>query len=111
MGFSHLGAALSILLMNFIVILSLVIAWQLGASDNVQFYVVIIMGLLFTAVFYKFMKAQQFGGVRDKDGYPIGTKLWHKACKIGEESQVERARAWRILRYLMDKPMMLNVKL
>ena len=111
MGFSHLGAAMSILLMNFIVILSLVIAWQLGASDNVQFYVVFIMGLLFTAVFYKFMKTQQFGGVRDKDGYPIGTKLWHKACKIGEESQVERARAWRILRYLMDKPMMLNVKL
>ena len=91
--------------------LSFVIDLLLGASDYFQLYVVIITGLLFTVVFYKFMKAQQCGGVRDKDGYPIGTKLWHKACKIGEESQVERARAWRILRYLMDKPMMLNVKL
>jgi len=101
-----LGAALSILLLNVFVIVVLIVAWQCGASIDVQFWTVMALGIIVTFGFYKFMKIQQGGGEKDEEGYPKGTRLWHVVCKIGDISQLERTRIWRILRYYMDGQMM-----
>ena len=103
MGFSHLGAALTILSMNLIVILVWFLTWRLGASLDVQAYVVIGLGILMTFVFYKVMKVQQNSGPLDEEGFPQGTRLWHQACYLGTFSHREDNRLWRFLRWLMDK--------
>lgn len=106
MGFSHLGAALFILLMNFLVVIIFLVTWKLGASIDIQTYVVIAVGLLVTFGFYKFMKIQQNSGQVDEEGYPQGTALWHKMCDLGKLTHRENKRTWRMLQWLMDVPLM-----
>lgn len=106
MGFSHLGAALFILMINTSVVLIWLLAWKLGASVDIQFYIVVALGFLVTFGFYKFMKVQQNGGPVDEEGYPQGSWLWHSMRKMGNWTHREDKRSWRILRYLMDGPFM-----
>lgn len=106
MGFSHLGAALFILFINTIVVGLFWLSWKLGASIDVQTYVAIGLGLLVTFGFYKYMKVQQNGGPEDEEGYPQGTALWQIMCKLGGKTHKEDNRAWRILRYWMDGPLL-----
>ena len=103
MGFSHLGAAFSILLMNLIVLLAWLAVWLLGGSIDVQTYVVLALATLLTFGFYKLMKNQQNGGPLDEEGYPQGTCLWHWMCRLGHWSHREKGRVWRFLRWLMDR--------
>lgn len=103
MGFSHLGAAASILTLNLVVVLAWLVSWVLGASIDMQTYVVLALSVLVTFVFYKVMKAQQNGGPVDDEGYPQGTALWHTMCKLGVMSHREKGRVWRNLRWLMDR--------
>jgi hypothetical protein len=70
MGFSHLGAALSILIVNLTIVCLWLTSWLLGASVNLQTHIVLALGVLATFVFYKVMKAQQNSGPLDEDGYP-----------------------------------------
>jgi len=102
MGFSHLGAAFAILMMNMMIVVLWLLSWLLGASIDVQSYVSIGLSVLATFVFYSFMKKQQNSGPLDEDGYPQGTALWHWCCHLGELSHFEKGRAWRSLRCLMD---------
>ena len=102
MGFSHLGAALFILLINLMVVLVWVASWKLGASIDVQTYIVVALGLAVTFGFYKLMKVQQNGGPVDEEGYPQGTKLWHAMCKVGNWTHREQKRSWQVLRDMMD---------
>ena len=110
MGFSHLGAALFIIFINFLVVLIWLALWKLGASIDVQTYVVAILGFLVTFGFYKFMKAQQNGGPEDEEGYPLGTKLWHMMYKVGNWTHREKKRSWRIMRLFVDGPLMGSLK-
>ena len=103
MGFSHLGAALSILMANLTVVGLWFLSWQLGAPEIIQSWVTVGLGILLTFVFYKVMKTQQNGGPLDDEGYPQGTALWHFACRIGSLSHMEKGKVWRFLRWLMDK--------
>ena len=89
MGFSHLGAAVSILSMNFAVIIVWLLLWLGGASINTQTIVVVLLGVLVTFGFYKLMRWQQHKGPVDSDGRPQGTSLWHAFCRIGSRSQKE----------------------
>ena len=102
MGFSHLGAAMSILLINLSVVLIWFVAWKTGLSIETQTYIVIILGLAVTFGFYKLMKIQQFGGKLDEDGKPQGTALWHFFCKMGEISHIEKGTIWRSIRKFVD---------
>ena len=103
MGFSHLGAAIAILTMNVAVVTVWYLTWRLGASLDVQAYVVIGLGVIVTFVFYKVMKTHQNSGPLDEEGFPQGTRLWHQACYLGTFSHREDNRIWRFLRWLMDK--------
>lgn len=106
MGFSHLGAALSILGMNFLVVVIFVLSWILGASIDVQTYISMGLGVLVTFGFYKFIKMQQNGGPCDDEGYPQGTALWHTMVKLGGFTHREDKRFWKVMRYLVDGPLM-----
>lgn len=106
MGFSHLGAALFILFINLLVVLIWMLSWKLGASIDLQTYVVIALGVMVTFGFYKLMRVQQTGGPVDEDGYPQGTALWHKMCKLGSMTHRENKRIWIVLRNLMDTPLL-----
>jgi len=106
MGFSHLGAAMSILLINLSVVLIWFIAWETGLSIETQTYIVVFLGLAVTFGFYKLMKIQQFGGKLDEDGKPQGTALWHFFCKMGEKSHIEKGSIWRFICKLVDDYLM-----
>lgn len=106
MGFSHLGAALSILIVNMAVVLVWFASWKLGASVDVQTYVVVVLGFIVTFGFYKFMKVQQNGGSVDEEGYPQGTWLWHRMCELGHFTHKENKRTWRVLKVIMDGPLL-----
>lgn len=103
MGFSHLGAAMSILSINLSVVLIWLILWKCGASIEWQTYMVIIMGFLVTFGFYKLMKIQQFGGGLNEMGQPKGTSLWHFFLKLGERSHLEKGSMWKWISRLMDR--------
>ena len=111
MGFSHLGAALSILTLNLAVVGLWYLSWKLGASINLQAYIVTGLGFLVTFVFYKVMKIQQNGGPLDEEGYPQGTALWHWFCYLGVLSHREKGRVWRFFRWLMDTRFMSRARL
>lgn len=103
MGFSHLGAALSILSINLSVVLIWFIMWRCGTSIEWQTYIVVIMGFLVTFGFYKLMKIQQFGGGLNEKGQPNGTALWHFFLKLGERSHLEKGSMWKWISRLMDR--------
>ena len=102
MGFSHLGAAVAILSINFAVILTWLLLWLSGASINTQTCVVVLMGVTVTFGFYKLMRWQQHSGPVGIDGRPQGTALWHVACRIGNWSHIEKSDLWRFLQKTVD---------
>lgn len=106
MGFSHLGAALSILAINASVILLWLLSWKLGASIDGQTYIVTFLGFAVTFGFYKYMKVQQNGGVVDDEGYPQGSWLWHAATRLGSLTHREDKKLWRTMKYIMDVPLL-----
>lgn len=106
MGFSHLGAALFILLINALVVAVWLLTWLAGMSMDVQMYVVLALGLLVTFGFYKFMKVQQNSGPVDDDGYPEGSRLWFAMCRLGNWTHRENKRSWKVMRDIVDGPML-----
>lgn len=110
MRFSHLGAALSILFVNSIVILIWLLSWLLGASFDVQMYIVLGLGIVVTFGFYHFVRLQQIGGEMDDDGYPKGTALWHFLCRIGNWTHRENKPLWQNIQKFADGPMLKGIK-
>lgn len=106
MGFSHLGAAMFIILMNIFVLLVWLLSWYLGASLDLQLYIVIAMAMLVTVGLYSWLRAHQNGGRLDEEGYPTGTIVWHFFCRIGDWTHKEDKRTWRIIRYIVDYPLL-----
>lgn len=58
LGFSHTGTTMSILTMNFLIVAIWFASYKLGASIDVQLYIVIALSLLCTFGFYKFAEKQ-----------------------------------------------------
>lgn len=103
MGYSHIGAAISIITMNLCIVAIWFLSWKLGASIDVQTYIVVALGIISTFVFYKFMRTQQNGGELDEEGYPTGTRIWKTMCKRGEKTHIERTGFWKTMRKIMDE--------
>ncbi|MCR4918897.1 MAG: undecaprenyl/decaprenyl-phosphate alpha-N-acetylglucosaminyl 1-phosphate transferase [Prevotella sp.] len=102
MGFSHLGAAMAILSINFVVILVWLLLWQAGVSIDMQTYIVVLMGVAVTFGFYRLMRWHQHNGPVGADGLPQGTALWRLACRAGQWSHKERGHVWLFLRKMVD---------
>ena len=96
MDFSHLSTSFIIILGNLIIILSVLLAWWLGASMDVQLYIVIGLSLLFTCGFYYFMAGQQ----RLNDGE--GSAIYKKMCALGRLSHRSNKPFWRFMRRVVD---------
>lgn len=56
LGFSHIGATTMLLCTNLLVVLCWWLSYRLGASINLQFYLVMLLGLLSTFGFYPWMR-------------------------------------------------------
>lgn len=94
MGFTHVATSLSILLMDLVIVAVWLLSWKLGASVDVQLYVVILMGLLVCFGFYFYMESQ-----RAKN-----SALWQRFCKLGALTRSKGARFRVRMRRLVDGP-------
>lgn len=102
MGFSHIGTSSCILMIQAFIVMAWLVSWLAGASVDVQLYIVLILGVGVTFVFYRFMKIQQQGGSKDEDGIPTGSKIWKFMCKLGEKTHFEKGAIWKFLERLVD---------
>ncbi len=64
LGFSHIGTTVSILTLNLLVVIAWWISFRCGASVELQFYLVLVLSVLFTFIFYRFMRLQIKGNTR-----------------------------------------------
>lgn len=92
LGYSHAGVTVSVLTLNSLVVLAWWLAYYLGASIDVQLYVVLASCLLITFVFYKFMRYQ----------IARQTKIYQIMHKIGKATCIERKGVWLFLQRLVD---------
>ena len=88
MGFSHVGTTGSELLANFLVITSWCLSYRLGASVELQLYIVITLGLLVTFGFYAWARSQQR---RETKTYKVMTRIG-KWTHVGHTPWFERFR-------------------
>lgn len=96
MNYSHLATSAIIVTGNFLIIAILLVTWLLGASINLQVYLVVLLALLFTWGFYFFMEREH----RKNDGE--GSKYFQRACRRGSATRVTGTRAWLFIRRAVD---------
>ena len=96
MGFTHVGTSLCLLTLDLVIMCIWFLSWKLGASYDLQLYVVIAMGLIVSNGFYHFMRSQQ------KKNNGEGTSLYKWFCKMGAMTHIERGGLWRMLNRLVD---------
>lgn len=92
-GFSHIGTTISILIINLFVWLIWFAAYLLGASINMQLYIVLALGFGMTFVFYHYMNSQ-----RKKD-----SRIYQIFKRIGNKTHIERKNFWQTMRDITDR--------
>ena len=92
MGFSHIGTTCSILLFNMLNILAWYVSYRLGASVDIQLYVVLIMAFLCTFGFYGLMRFFQHRS----------SPVWYAMSSLGKVTRVERKGLFLWLQRIMD---------
>lgn len=93
LGFSHIGTTVSILSLNFMIIVAWFVSYKLGASIDIQLYTVLILSILITFIFYKFAKIQLA-----KKG-----KTLKMLQGIGKLLQIEKKGIWNLIQRAIDK--------
>ena len=93
LGFSHTGTTATILSLNALVILSWYIAYSLGASVDVQFYVVFAIALTVTFILYWFADRQ----IKKQGKYLVALH------KIGKIMHFEKKGLWLKIQGLIDR--------
>lgn len=101
-GFSHLGTSFCILLINMMIVAAWLLTWKLGGSVDTQFLVVVLLSILVTFGFYRFMKVQEMGGPVDEDGFPQGTIIWRFFSTLGVKTHMEDNKFWTFISKFMD---------
>jgi UDP-N-acetylmuramyl pentapeptide phosphotransferase/UDP-N-acetylglucosamine-1-phosphate transferase len=95
MGFSHVGTTVCLILTDFSVVVVWFLSYKLGASINLQLYIVLALALLVTFGFYQFVRVQQ----------RRNSAIYRWLLQVGEASHVERKGFWDLMRRLMDRKM------
>ncbi len=93
LGFSHIGTTISILSINFLVVVSWFLSYKLGASIDAQLYIVIGISILVTFFFYWFANRQI-----EKQG-----RFLTFLKKIGKAIHFEKKGVWTIVQKAIDK--------
>lgn len=91
--FSHIGITLTEIASNLLVVAAWFISYRAGASVDMQLYVVIILGILVTFGFYKFVRIQIA-----KD-----SRTLHLMQKIGRATHVGRKGWFEMFRKFLDR--------
>ena len=92
LGFSHIGITLFEILSNLMVVLLWWLSYKLGASIEVQLYVVVTLALMVTVGFYELVR---FSAKRD-------TKLYRILVRIGHLTREVDAKYFEKLKRLLD---------
>jgi hypothetical protein len=92
LGFSHIGTTLSILILNLFVVFCWYVSSQLGASSDVQLYVVFTLGILLTFVLYPLVKRH----IRNN------TSFYRLLSRIGSSTHVKQKAFWHAIQCSVD---------
>lgn len=92
MGYSHYGTMLVCLGTNFLIILLWILSWVCGASITMQTFIVVVLGILATFVYYPFMRWNEANN----------TMLYRCACSYGFRLRVENTHFWDFFQKLVD---------
>lgn len=93
LGFSHIGTTISILSLNFLIVAIWFASYKLGASVDIQLYIVVTCSLLATFIFYWFAKRQ----------INNNTKKLQVLKSIAKTLQFEKKGIWRTIQRIIDK--------
>ena len=93
LGFSHIGTTFSILCLNTIVVICWFVAYKLGASVDVQLYIVIALSTLITFVFYWFVQYN----IRNN------TRVFKWLKMVRRATHLERKGLWGVLQKWLDR--------
>ena len=91
--FSHLGATSAELLANLLVVAGWYLSYRLGASVDVQLYVVICLGTLITFAFYRFCRVQE----------KKSTKAYLIITRIGDRTHVGNTKWFAWMTRIQDR--------
>lgn len=100
LGYSHIGSALSIILINLLVVLCWFWAFNAGLSIDTQLYIVIALGVLVTFVFYPFVHLQ----IRKQ------STLYRILRRIALLTHAERKGFWAIAQKWADRATTNNIE-
>lgn len=92
MKFSHIATTVSILTINSLIVAIWFFSWKLGASIDLQLYIVVFLSLLVTFGFYGFMRRQQWKK----------TRFFIKCCAIGRRTHIARTGFWKVMMNFWD---------
>lgn len=90
--FSHIGTTMVEIFASLFVVAAWYLSYWLGASIDVQLYIVIFIGVLITFVFYKFARIQE----------TKQSKIYHLLTKIGDKTHVGHTRWFEGLKHILD---------
>lgn len=93
LGFSHTGTTISILTFNFIIVAAWFAAYKLGASIDVQLYIVIALSFMATFGFYWFAKRQ----------IELNTECLKTFQSIAKALHIEKKGIWYTIQRIIDK--------
>lgn len=93
LGFSHIGVTVTEIFSNLFVIAAWYASYKAGASIDLQFYLVCILGLLVTFGFYKFVRMQ----------IARNTKIYQVLLKLGKITHVGHTKGFEAIRTFMDR--------
>ena len=93
LGFSHLGTTVSILSMNFLVVIAWFVTYKLGASIDIQLYVVLAISITATFLFYGYANKKL-----QKNG-----KTLKCLQRIAKAMHFEKKGIWIKVQNLIDK--------
>ena len=96
MQFSHVATSLTIVLGNLLIIGLLLLSWQMGASIEMQVYLVVGLAMLFTWAFYFWMEHEH----RKNDGQ--GSPLFQRMQRIGRKTDLTSTALWRFICRVVD---------
>ena len=92
MKFSHIGTTITILTINLFIVAIWFASYLLGASIDLQFYIVVILSLLVTFGLYVFFRSQE----KKK------TRFFYRCCAVGRKTHIARTGFWKFMMNLVD---------
>lgn len=99
LGYSHIGASVTILLLNVLVVLCWYLAYRAELSADVQFYVVVVAGFMITVALYQYVEGALAKSDEENGNLPLFVSLLKS---FGSIFRVRRCPFLNFMRLWMD---------